>query len=673
MHALPHDLRLLITVLLNAIVLASSVRFVRRRHIVEWPQVALDAMLFWYLVQYLSIALPGAFGCLNVGTMMLTAGALSAAMIFAPVSRTRPDEPPPTIGALDRRIVFACLGLLTALVAGNVYNQRIAPPTVNDALTYHLPAAVQWLQTGRIGLFETWFFNPANTYSPLAGSTFIAWLIAPTGGDILARAVEAPALLMIFFVLLQLARALGASVRVAAIVALAGCCSRPLISQVFLAKDDLFVATFFGATIVALIKPRLRDSLGAARLGIALGLLLATKYTALLALPILLLTLDAPHRAGWRARQTVPAIGIARLLAGRWYLRNWIVAGNPFFPIDVKLGPLTLFTGLFAPARSQSLQSLAGIWKTFTGYYGLPMLPLSALALVWIATVFRAGARLKHDPLIRIIALGPPVSIALFIATSPYAEVRFIYPAFVLLFAAAAIAVQWMRSESAQMAGAIVLACCTIGTSFIPQSLAAMVLPAICALAVFALIALAIELRSLALTAFILVAAAALAYVYWPQYVNQCRDEATLYWSMPYGSLGEAWKFIRDDTPPGSTIAYSNTHFVYPLMGRDLDRRIVYAPTRAGLRSIAELGHVDGALPGEQIAAAITHGIFREPDRNVWLGNLRRSDAKFLIVGHADPETAPPPELEFARQNAEFQLVFENSAATIYEFAPAGP
>ncbi|MBC8108738.1 MAG: hypothetical protein H7Z14_19295, partial [Anaerolineae bacterium] len=559
-----------------------------------------------------------------------------------------------------------------------------------DALTYHFPAAFQWLATGRLGLLETWFFNPANTYSPLAGSTFIAWLIAPMGNDILARGVETPALGMLFFVLLQLCRVLGASVRIAAIIALAGCCSRPLINQVFLAKDDLFVAAFFGAAVVAMTKQRLQDPLGAVRLGIALGLLFATKYTALLGLPILLLMIDAPRGAGWRARQYATVLVVALVLAGPWFLRNWIIAGNPVFPIAVKIGSITIFHGMFTPARSQALRTLAGIFKTFTGYSGLPALPICVIAVLWIASIARAGTRIKNDPLERVIALGPLVMFALFLATSPYAEVRFVYPAFLMMFAGSAIAFARPPLAASQIGelespdlrrrerklradtpiallAPLALACITIATSFIPQSLILMIEPTLYALGVIALIVAAIEFRSISLSALIIAAVGVLAFVYWPSYAKQYREGEADYWTAAYGDLGPAWKFVRDDTPAGATIAYTNTSFVYPLMGAELDRQLVYAPTRAGVRTIRDLGHVDERVAGEQIVGRIAELTFHEPDRETWLDNLRARGAKYLLIAKQRVGSSPPPELKFVEEPSSFRRVFDNPAAAVYE------
>src|SRR5437764_5507177 len=114
--------------------------------------------------------------------------------------------------------------------------QAVLPVMSNDALTYHFPAAVQWLQTGRLTLFPTWFFNPANTYSPLAGSTFIAWLLAPFDNDVLARFVEVPALAAVGLATFQLCRQLGARETTATLLAAAAVLSRPMLFASIMGK-----------------------------------------------------------------------------------------------------------------------------------------------------------------------------------------------------------------------------------------------------------------------------------------------------------------------------------------------------------------------------------------------------------------------------------------------------
>jgi len=87
---------------------------------------------------------------------------------------------------------------------------------------------------------------------------------------------------------------------------LAAACARPFISQTILAKDDLPLAAFLTAAMVALSAERLRDPLGPWRLGAAVGLLLATKFTATFSLPAIALAMDAPWRAGWLSCRSAP-------------------------------------------------------------------------------------------------------------------------------------------------------------------------------------------------------------------------------------------------------------------------------------------------------------------------------------------------------------------------------
>jgi len=130
------------------------------------------------------------------------------------------------------------------------------------------------------------------------------------------------------------------------------------------------------------------------------------------------------------------------------------------------------------------------------------------------------------------------------------------------------------------------------------------------------------------------------------------------------------WAFVRDQ-PRGEPVAYSNTHFVYPLYGFELDRRIEYVPTRSGLVSWTDLPPLHRALPGEQIQHAVVEALTDQSDREQWLGRVLASGARFLFIGKGDLSggaNATPPELHFARDDAEhFIFRIENEAAAIFE------
>src|SRR5688500_15846153 len=155
--------------------------------------------------------------------------------------------------------------LLSAYLAAHVIDKRLHPPLATDALVYHLPTAVQWIQSGKLGLFPTWYWNPAATYSPATSSTFMAWLMAPPGSDVFVRFVQAPPLLFIFVLVARLCRELGCGRTVAGLVALAAAMSRPYVSEALIPKDDLFITAFFGAAVLSLASSNLRDRWGAWR------------------------------------------------------------------------------------------------------------------------------------------------------------------------------------------------------------------------------------------------------------------------------------------------------------------------------------------------------------------------------------------------------------------------
>src|SRR5687768_4370752 len=81
MTAYEHELRLLHFVIVNAIVLASAWRLVRREpETSDIVQAMLDCALVWFVVQYLSVGVPGLLGVLSSFTISTTAILLSAAM-----------------------------------------------------------------------------------------------------------------------------------------------------------------------------------------------------------------------------------------------------------------------------------------------------------------------------------------------------------------------------------------------------------------------------------------------------------------------------------------------------------------------------------------------------------------------------------------------------------------
>ena len=665
------QLRLLWAALLCAGPLIVSYRLARR----FGPplEAAADALLLTYLVQYLAVGIPGISGFLTPAGITVMAVLLTALLWLAarpgPSIQTDKSFPP-----LQQLGILACSLFVIGYVGEYVYYERLLPPTATDALAYHLPAAVQWLQQRRIGLFQTWFFNPANTYSPLAGSIWAAWLLAPMGSDVLARLVELGPMLLLFLSILQLCLECGVRGAVAAVLAGAAVISRPFYSESIVAKDDLFVAAFFAAALVGISQRRLRQAVGPARLGVALGLLLATKYTALMSLPLLVIAADAPIRAGWRLRQWGVMLGCIALLAGPWYLRNCILVGNPIFPEAVNLGLVHLH-GLFVATRSLSLTTLGGLRHVVCdGYYSMPRIVCVWLALLWLVALVRTIRILLVDPWRRCIVLGPPIGLAIFFFFSPYGEVRFIFPVFVLLFAScglalrgtwviesvglpllvAALVTSFVERASTQIVdfsrGAVELAAIGVGLWWLGQKLTKLRSPAQLLVGTGALIAIL------------------LAWSFWSDFVDDYRQSCKDIWALTYDGQGELWVSVQKVIPPTAAVAYANQPMVYPLYGFDLSRRVMYAPVREN-ESIATLA-MPPRLSGEQISAAASSAANHPVNPAIWRQNLQATGAQFLIVGAG----GDGPETAMARSDPEhFHPIFQNNAGIIFRITLARP
>ncbi|MDQ3439324.1 MAG: hypothetical protein M3478_03130 [Planctomycetota bacterium] len=674
-----NELRLLYAIALNVLALAAAYRFARRRHGGDLVRRLIDAGLIYYLLQYVVIGMLGMLGLLSPWTIGPLA--LMACALLWVGSGWRRDEklvpvppPPQAKPLLDRAAVLACFAFVAAYASAFVYQQRHLPPTADDALTYHLPAALQWLQTGRIDLFPTWFFNPANAYSPLGGSMFMAWLIAPTGNDVLVRYVQLGPLLLLFLVVLELGRLLGARDATAALVATACVMTRSFVNQIIVPKDDLFLTVFCVAAVMSLASTRADEKWAPLRAGVSIGLLLAMKYTAMFSLPILLLMADVPSRhARWRRGGWVVALAIAALLAGPWYVRNAMLTGNPLFPIDITIGGASLLNGLFSMTRSAAMRRPAEILNVLMGghgFYGPPPRAMVLLLLAWFAALvmnFRAALR---EPLWRASLIGSVASIAMFVVLAPYAEVRFIYPAIGLLFAVAAGVAGRIRHPGDLIAAGtllVVVFSTTLADSTAKQGFAIVgliVAALVAAMYAFMPPRFARRVRvATALSFFVL--CGGYAYVNWAAYLNEYAAGRSDAWTAVHGDIAKGWAAVDREVPAGSVVAYANAHFVYPLQGATLRNRIVYAPSRPGLGAMHDLPPSPIPLAGEQIRTLFAEQTQHAADARTWRDNLVATGADYLFV--AKDGEIQPPELSFiAERSAAFELLHDDPAAALY-------
>lgn len=693
---LSEELHLLLCLLLGAVIFVCAVRFSRQVCDGSAGKAICDALLLFALVVYLAVAVPGILHCLNLATMSVSALLMSALLVG--LCRGKPQP----IGAgwtTDRWIALTAALFAFGFLVAYLWDQRWLPPMATDSLVYQLSTPVFWMQRHTLSIFPTWYWNPANSYAPQCTTAWFVWLLEPFKNDVLARFGQAPALLWIFVLVYRGfstgemgigrnrngesttallpriqhgrdARATGALIACAAVL------SRPLFSEALFAKDDLIVTALFLTAIMSFRQANLRDRFGAWRVGIAVGLALASKYTVLLVCPLFLFLVDAPFRAGWKRRDFAIALGVAMLLAAPWYFRNILMTGNPLFPADVRLFGARIFTGLFGTERDQQLRSAGGAWRMLVStYHSLPVALLVALAIVWIAACVAAGRSLLFDPMRRATVVGSIAVLLLFLKASPHHEVRYLFPLIVLWFDCATLAIsQWLPTRWMQLAGGLLLAGISTATSFhaslhhriMELTAHALIVAAAGTGLVILLHHRQVFRRPVAFIA--TMAGLGFIYIYWHAYLGLYRDACFDAWAMRYPEAAPAWRFVRsDNVPANATIAFANTQFNYPLYGFNYDREVGYAPTRRGLHSFVKFPRMGDDVPGDLIVKTMTRVMTEDPDRETWLENLKAMNARRLVILRQEM-VENPVELRFAESDpSHFAVRYSDDASIIYD------
>ncbi|HEV8631227.1 MAG TPA: hypothetical protein VGV61_12995, partial [Thermoanaerobaculia bacterium] len=260
------------------------------------------------------------------------------------------------LARMEAALLVGVLAIAAGALVGALRQQRFAPPGrfSYDDTSYHLTTVATWAQRHDLSMPRFSYGDPRTAFYPFAAE-LAAWIAtAPfAGGDFAARWVELPFALLTLFAAALVARRLGARGATPLLAPLLYLTVPNAFPDLALsAGNDHAVAFGVLATAHAGLLLARRRSVGRALYaGTALGLLLAIKLVGLLYAPALavLLVLAAvtaprPRCARWRRAAGVLAVaaGAALLVGGYAYLRNAVTAGNPLFPVPLRIGKLAL-------------------------------------------------------------------------------------------------------------------------------------------------------------------------------------------------------------------------------------------------------------------------------------------------------------------------------------------
>jgi hypothetical protein len=242
-------------------------------------------------------------------------------------------------------------------------------PKGSDAISYHIPLALRWLQEGslRVPIDKAWQFSgPGN-------GEIIQMLALATGRQFLIPLGNLLSSVVLGIAAYPIAVKFGGGMKAPALATILIILSIPIIEfQTFSAYVDLFGVAFLFAA-VALFEHRYHPRRAAAReetttqsrtlslaavalSALACGLSLGTKLTFI---PYCALFFAIAIYILWRERRIhnkslvllVGVVVIGMLLPSAfWYARDLQATGNPLYPTPVSLGHLAIFPGFEAVA-----------------------------------------------------------------------------------------------------------------------------------------------------------------------------------------------------------------------------------------------------------------------------------------------------------------------------------
>jgi Dolichyl-phosphate-mannose-protein mannosyltransferase len=584
------------------------------------------------------------------------------------------------VSGRERRATFApwtsleaaLLAALLVALATRLWDALHRTTFLYDSLSYHLHAPATWLHDGRLSIVPAVFGDPAPAYAPANLELLFYFVMAPTRSAVLAQAGQVPLLVLACAALVATVREAGGARAAGLAAALAFVLVPEVWQQSTSAMTDVGAAAFLLAGLPFLLRlarqGRARD---AGVFGLAVGLCAGSKIVGLLfVLPLVgaaAVFLFSKARA--RALRVGAIALVAALATGAfWYARNLVVAGNPLYPLAVKVGGARLWPGVYDSAVLRTSEYHVAR-DDFSALGRLLLEPGVAFA-VGGGLALVLGARRRPAWTLLAAALVGLAWLAV-----PYQESRFLFAVWGVVAVAMA---DVGRSGSATGWAWAPLVLGTLGSVVEnPTAERAAVLAAGAAmLLVFAPARAFVSARGWFVSGRWLVAGGAafalLAFVLVARVVSAR--------PAPPFALGDevddGWAWMRAHVR-GARVAYSGNNLPFPLAGTDLSNDVRYVNV-AG--APGELLH-DFARRAAPARAGPEPAPYREGARyEVWLANLRAARREVLFVAtlyagvrrtiEHDADGFPVERVWADAHPETFTLRFAGAAARVYGVTP---
>ena len=218
-----------------------------------------------------------------------------------------------------------------------------------DGQAYHLPSSVEWSKSAEINLVSVSLYS--STYPGLSELLQALWFRTTNLFGPPHNISQLLGLLILGAGIVGIGRRLNWPVSSQALSVLFVLTIPNILLQSTTAYNDLFFNSLIVAGIYFALSYAKSDKkeqqVNLFCLGTTAGLVASTKFTgAYFAFALFLLTLIlAFHRKNKNFKYFIPSVIFGIAICFPWYLRNFLNFGNPFYPLSVGFGNLTIFKG----------------------------------------------------------------------------------------------------------------------------------------------------------------------------------------------------------------------------------------------------------------------------------------------------------------------------------------
>lgn len=587
---------------------------------------------------------------------------------------------------IDNKIVRLCSAVILGFGIVKILINLINPPFGWDDLNYHFTFPVEWLKNHNLDNPISISGDPCVSYYPINASLFFLWFILPLKNVFLADVGQLPFFAAAFLAVLSLGKKLKISREYSFFAAVLFSVIPNYFKQLQIAYIDIIVASLF---LIALNYLFLINKEGKIRniilCSLAIGLVIGAKITALpisLLFLLPLVYLCFARNYGYRKLTGILAVFSAIIAAGGFsYIKNFIQTHNPFYPLNLKIGGLTIFKGVVDSAVYRAAGIMPGDFKItkFLFHEGLGGQTLFFVvpAIVLSCPLLLLRNRKKQDLLFNYLLILPLLIILAFRFVIPIANIRYIY----VLFAIAML-IFFYSAELYKISGKaikVLVVICLVGSMLElakkTELMAGLVSTAVLFFTLgrparFFFKNLYIKITIMGLAVFIGLIFMEKNYIKYefPRYPKMVKYSG--FWP----DAAKAWEWLNNNTN-GDNIAYIGRPVGFPLYGTSFKNNVYYVSVNnvepAMLHYFIDSRYIWGYNDGELFRNFESAQNFRgHADYNTWLSNLKKKSTDFLFIYSellGKGIEFPMEDAWAVRHPDIFKPVFINATVHIYE------